>query len=502
MNPSTTWPSLSAYTAGIDCTRKAWLIARVLVDVDLRQHDLAVGGVDHLLDDRPERAARPAPLCPQVDDDGHLLRPLHHLGVERGVGDIDIGHGFEATGRLLDGPGRRLRRDDAPDRRRYRAMGDGRAARRPRHRRGAVTAWLRRARRGCGRPVRVRRDRRWSLQPHVPRDRRRRAPIRPAPAAARPRAGQRPRHGSRAPHHLGAARHGGARRAGPRLLRRRRGDRRAVLRDGLRRRPRRARSRPTAEAVLSTRRRASRPASSLVDTMAAIHAVDLEAAGLADLARHEGYIARQLKRWYGQWNQQKTRELPLVDEVHDALRGRDPRAGPGDHRPRRLPPRQLDRVGATATVDRRARLGDLHARRSAGRRRAAAACTGPVPATSRAPCGAAIDERARGSGTGPSCAERYAEVSGRDVSGLDFYVAFGYWKLACILEGVYARYLGGALGRAPARGAGPLRDPGRRRRRDGAGAPRGSSRQRGTTWLTTASSPTSRSSTHRCWSSC
>jgi aminoglycoside phosphotransferase (APT) family kinase protein len=43
-------------------------------------------------------------------------------------------------------------------------------------------------------------------------------------------------------------------------------------------------------------------------------------------------------------------------------------------------------------------------------------------------------------------AERYAEVSGRDLSNLDVYVAFGYWKLACILEGVYARYLGGALG--------------------------------------------------------
>ncbi len=43
-------------------------------------------------------------------------------------------------------------------------------------------------------------------------------------------------------------------------------------------------------------------------------------------------------------------------------------------------------------------------------------------------------------------AERYAEVSGRDVSHLDFYVAFGYWKLACVLEGVYSRYLGGALG--------------------------------------------------------
>jgi aminoglycoside phosphotransferase (APT) family kinase protein len=42
--------------------------------------------------------------------------------------------------------------------------------------------------------------------------------------------------------------------------------------------------------------------------------------------------------------------------------------------------------------------------------------------------------------------DRYAEASGRDLSQLDFYVAFGYWKLACILEGVYARYVGGALG--------------------------------------------------------
>ena len=42
--------------------------------------------------------------------------------------------------------------------------------------------------------------------------------------------------------------------------------------------------------------------------------------------------------------------------------------------------------------------------------------------------------------------ELYAAKSGRDVSQLDFYVAFGYWKLACILEGVYSRYVGGAGG--------------------------------------------------------
>ena len=43
-------------------------------------------------------------------------------------------------------------------------------------------------------------------------------------------------------------------------------------------------------------------------------------------------------------------------------------------------------------------------------------------------------------------AAHYAARSGRDVSQLDYYVAFAYWKLACIMEGVYARYVGGALG--------------------------------------------------------
>ena len=43
-------------------------------------------------------------------------------------------------------------------------------------------------------------------------------------------------------------------------------------------------------------------------------------------------------------------------------------------------------------------------------------------------------------------ADRYASVTGADLSQLDFYVAVAFWKLACILEGVYARYIGGALG--------------------------------------------------------
>ena len=40
--------------------------------------------------------------------------------------------------------------------------------------------------------------------------------------------------------------------------------------------------------------------------------------------------------------------------------------------------------------------------------------------------------------------ERYAAASGLDVSDVPYYCAFGIWKLACILQGVYVRYAGGA----------------------------------------------------------
>ena len=42
--------------------------------------------------------------------------------------------------------------------------------------------------------------------------------------------------------------------------------------------------------------------------------------------------------------------------------------------------------------------------------------------------------------------ERYAARTGRDLSGIDYYVAFSSWRLAVISEGVYARYLHGAMG--------------------------------------------------------
>ena len=70
---------------------------------------------------------------------------------------------------------------------------------------------------------------------------------------------------------------------------------------------------PLAEALSEDRRRAI--GISLAQTLAKIHAVDLEQAGLDDLASHKPYAARQLKRWGGQWEQSKTRECPDLDDL-------------------------------------------------------------------------------------------------------------------------------------------------------------------------------------------
>jgi aminoglycoside phosphotransferase (APT) family kinase protein len=202
------------------------------------------------------------------------------------------------------------------------------------------------------------------------------------------------------------------------------------------------RDRDTAERVLSVDARAT-ASRSLVDTMATIHAVDLERAGLSGLGRHEDYIARQLKRWYGQWNQQKTRELPVVDEVHHALAALIPEQGPASivHGDYRLDNCMIADDGQVAAVldweictlgDPLADLGLLMVY-----------WTGPDDEAS-AWTGSATT--ASGFWHREQLVARYAEMSGRDVSSLDFYVAFAFWKLACILEGVYSRYLGGALG--------------------------------------------------------
>jgi len=196
----------------------------------------------------------------------------------------------------------------------------------------------------------------------------------------------------------------------------------------------------------------------LIDVLAAIHRVDVDAVGLGDFARRDGYIERQLRRWHGQFgkSQEQAKEIgvyrpvPLVDEVHKILTDRLPvQQGTaivhGDYR---LDNTIMSGEGRIMAVldwelctlgDPLADVGTLLAywAEEPGRR-------GPS---------SAVATMAQSAATGlpgfPSRAEiaaRYAASSGRDLSNIGFYMAFAYWKLACILEGVFVRYAANAMG--------------------------------------------------------
>ena len=210
------------------------------------------------------------------------------------------------------------------------------------------------------------------------------------------------------------------------------------------------RSRADAEELSVEQRR--RAGESLVDVMAAIHAVDVDAVGLGDLGRKEDYIARQLKRWYGQFQSSDGQvrgglDLPAVHAAHETLSaGIPPQRGAsivhGDYR--------LDNcmLGADGSVNavldwEICTLGDPMAD------------VGLLWVYWTDPGADAVLPQAsptalEGFPTKAELMERYRAASGRDIGSLDFYIAFGYWKLTCIIAGVYARYAGGAMGDVPA----------------------------------------------------
>jgi aminoglycoside phosphotransferase (APT) family kinase protein len=196
-----------------------------------------------------------------------------------------------------------------------------------------------------------------------------------------------------------------------------------------------------AETLTDEQRRAA--GLSIVDTLARIHAVDVDAVGLGDLGRKEGYIERQLKRWYGQFERSKSREVPLIDEVYEHLLREVPEQGPATivHGDYRLDNCMLGDDGQIVAVldweictlgDPLADVGLLQVYWADPDEPTHSG----LPAPTSAP----------GFPTKAELLARYGAASGRDLSNIDFYVAFGYWKLACIIEGVYARYRGGAMG--------------------------------------------------------
>ena len=198
---------------------------------------------------------------------------------------------------------------------------------------------------------------------------------------------------------------------------------------------------------LPTRRALSR---SLVEVLARLHSVDIDAVGLGDLGRREGYVARQLRRWLGQAETTGIADHPEIRTVHDHLVARIPDQDStgivhGDYR--------LDNciVGPDGEV--RAvldwelcTLGDVLADVAmlltywSEPGEESQALDNPPTAV-------------EGFYSRADLLEAYAEISGRSLERIDFYLAWGTWRLACILVGVQARYLAGAMGdKAPLEG--------------------------------------------------
>lgn len=187
-----------------------------------------------------------------------------------------------------------------------------------------------------------------------------------------------------------------------------------------------------------------RASQSLVAVQAALHGLDVDALGLGDLARRDAYLERQLKRWRGQVEAGKTRELPLLDSLHAALSASVPeqRAPSGlVHGDYRFDNVVLDDSGTVvAVLDwELCTIGD------------------PVAdfvwslgywAEPGEPLTWLQDPPTLHPGF-PSrdwVLSRYRQLSGYPLEDLRWYRVFGWWKQACIVEGVYNRLQQGAGG--------------------------------------------------------
>jgi aminoglycoside phosphotransferase (APT) family kinase protein len=198
---------------------------------------------------------------------------------------------------------------------------------------------------------------------------------------------------------------------------------------------------PAAFEAEGDRRRVSEE---LVDSLIEIHAVDWEACGLHDYGKPTGYLDRQLRRFGGLWEHNKTRELPVLDDVTAWLAEHKPESGPativhGDYRLGNVmfapgtPPR-LNAIfdWELATIgDPLADVGYLVA-------------TWSQPGDPDNPISAlgGLTKQA-GFMTRDELIARYEAGSGRSMSDVRWYMTLALWKSAVFLEGSYKRRLAG-----------------------------------------------------------
>jgi aminoglycoside phosphotransferase (APT) family kinase protein len=189
---------------------------------------------------------------------------------------------------------------------------------------------------------------------------------------------------------------------------------------------------------------ARRLSTALVDNLVLLHSLDPPAAGLGDLGKPEGYVQRQVTGWANRYAQARTQEVPAMERIVGWLNEHIP-PGSGaaiihnDYKYDNLVLSAEDPTRIVAVLDwEMATLGDplmdlgttlgywVEAGDPEDLRLAA---MGPTALA--------------GSLTRGELVERYAEQTGRPVSNALFYYCFGLFKIAVIVQQIYARFVRG-----------------------------------------------------------
>ncbi len=179
----------------------------------------------------------------------------------------------------------------------------------------------------------------------------------------------------------------------------------------------------------------------LCDTMVELHAIDWHAVGLSELGKPEGYVERQVSGWSKRYLDAQTDEVPTAHEVMAWLAKNQPTSPPATlvHNDFKfdnliLDPQDLTRVVAILDWE-MATLGDplmdlgttlCYWVQASDPPELLAARFGPT--------------NLPGSYTRAELCARYAERSGRDLSKILFYYAFGLFKTAVVVQQIYFRY--------------------------------------------------------------
>ena len=180
---------------------------------------------------------------------------------------------------------------------------------------------------------------------------------------------------------------------------------------------------------------------SFVRTLVEIHSVDVVSAGLAELGRPEGYVARQIEGWTKRYYNARTDDVAAIDTLARWLAEHAPPSGEGalihnDYKYDNLvlAPGELSKVVAVLDWE-MATVGDA----SMDFGTALGYWVDKDDPAEWQQYGFGLTSL-EGSFSRAELLERYAHLSGREIRHPVFYYAYGLLKIAVIVQQIYRRY--------------------------------------------------------------